>query len=168
MLAQRRTLATAALRCMSTATQFDFSTIQGYVKTPDAKAEMDGFLRQMNEVTKGIESVSSKKEINWDHWQSTIRWPGLVDSFKDAASNVKVEKMQDTFSPELQKAFAEAAASLRASAQKSQQRVAELDSLLKEIEARPSGRLLTIEEAYKAQPEAAKEIEEEIKQNKWY
>jgi len=140
-----------------------------------AQAQNKGFepatraaLDQVRSLIADIENKNQKyreevEPIDWDHYRSIIKTPGLVDAFEaDYKSmefpTVDAEQFANADEGEFDKSIADAAGSV----EESKARVAELEELLALMKATRTDENTKIEDLQQLYPEVTEAIDDEI------
>lgn len=149
--------------------ELDWSEISKVVHTDEGKKELASLRKAYDEIMSFIRSdPGSVEPINWEMYQKGSADSSIVEMFKQAYTNLKIPKIDDSLLKEFESEFA----ALQKEAQKAK---AEAEVRLKEIEGEIQGidaaiaRLstATIEEELDANPALARQIDKEISEHKW-
>lgn len=110
--------------------------------------------------------------IDWEHWQSEISYPGLVDELKAALETVPVPNVEEEFakiSKEIDSTFDPIIAQCDSLANEAASETAELEARISEIKYMSDNiEEMPIDEFLERNPGFKKAIEEDIENHRWF
>eukprot|EP00164_Ancoracysta_twista_P001187 GFYU01001560.1.p1 GENE.GFYU01001560.1~~GFYU01001560.1.p1 ORF type:complete len:183 (+),score=60.15 GFYU01001560.1:34-549(+) len=163
----RSAFRSSAIRRSST--DFNWATVSDTLSSQEARSE----LTRLRKAAEGIDKQVAAGEvgtIDWAFYKRAVRTPGVVETMEKAYKETMANspKYQNTVTAQFDGKFNSLIDSAKAAAESSKTRVAELERELAEVEMRAANIAeTTVEAELEANPEIAKEIDEEIKNHDW-
>lgn len=149
-----------------------FDPTQFFTDVDDAQVRSQ--LNKLRELEIEITSkLSSKMDaMDWSHWDSVIKYPGLVKELKNVHESMPlpdvkavqeefVKKAEDTFNPIIEE-FEKLAVESEAEVKELEERAAEVAYMADNLKE------MTVEEFLDKYPELRKGIEDDVKNNRWF
>lgn len=150
---------------------FDMSQLFPDEEDPHARAELNKLRNIEEELMSGL-ATTETKEIDWSYWEKEIKYPGLVQAMKEQYENTNVpdfqgalkqqqEMIHETFDPVI-KEMKEFGERLDKDIEVYEKRLKEVSSMADNLDK------LTVDEWLEQNPECKKEIEDDVKNNRWF
>eukprot|EP01134_Creolimax_fragrantissima_P008338 CFRG8338T1 len=147
--------------------QFDFSAIGKRVGS-ELRGDVSRLAATHASLKDSLTKIAEQPaKIDWAFYKSHITTPGLVASAEKAYSAIQYPKPVDTKSGPLSSRRADMAKQAEAAAVDAEARLKELEKQLAALKAEKDVATVTIDEALAANPEFAREVQQNIKSGKW-
>eukprot|EP00002_Diphylleia_rotans_P012801 TRINITY_DN249_c0_g2_i1.p1 TRINITY_DN249_c0_g2~~TRINITY_DN249_c0_g2_i1.p1 ORF type:complete len:161 (-),score=47.40 TRINITY_DN249_c0_g2_i1:161-643(-) len=147
----------------------DWVGLGSRLRDATARAELDKLRMVITDLETQHRAIASKlAPIDWDAWKATIRTPGVVDDLRKSHEAFSVPAFETSaLEKRVQEVFATYKKESEEEAKFSVERLKELDAKIAALDARMALEDVTVEEELRNNPEIAREIEKEIKENNW-
>ena len=139
------------------------------VTTDVTKAEVNRLRDLHGDLTAYARSISDKPaDIDFSHYRSTIKSAGVVDAIEKDYNSLNLPQFEAPVDAEAEANFAQLIKDAETAMQASGDRLVELDAMIAEAQNNRTDADTTIQEILERHPEIAAEIQQEIKDDKWF
>ncbi|KNC87626.1 hypothetical protein SARC_00257 [Sphaeroforma arctica JP610] len=147
--------------------QFDFSKLLKALG-PELKDGVGRLAGQHASAKENLSKLTAQPpKIDWAFYRSNVSTPGLVDAAEKAYNSFKYPKPEDTKSEAHKVRRTDMAKKAEAAAINADKRLKDLERQLAALKAEKDLASVTVAEALAANPKWAKEIEEDLRNEKW-
>ncbi|EKX53592.1 hypothetical protein GUITHDRAFT_160877 [Guillardia theta CCMP2712] len=136
--------------------------------SPEAKAHGEALKARIADINSRLASAMKAKPVNWEEYEKTVGYPGLVSMLKERLDSFEATKFSSPYQQELQTRFAEIIEEAEALTKQAQDANKELEARLNELEQQSSWEDVTIAEALERDPAIKREIEQDIEKGHFW
>eukprot|EP00052_Salpingoeca_macrocollata_P013769 m.107553 g.107553 ORF g.107553 m.107553 type:complete len:158 (-) comp19050_c3_seq2:32-505(-) len=146
---------------------FDWAALSARLPL-SSRGELAALRTQYTALRTNLEKYPEEvKPIDWNHYKTVIKSPGLVDEMQKAYESIKIEYPPDNFSKLISENEKETKTKVEGLLKDIESQIAGLKAQLAAVQAEKPVEDTTVAEVLREKPEWSKEIDQEIKENKW-
>eukprot|EP00960_Hanusia_phi_P067500 766643-Hanusia_phi.AAC.6 len=138
------------------------------ISSPEARAVGEALKAKIAESNARLSQALKQKPVDWEEYENTVSYPGLVSMLKERLSTLEVSKFSSPYQQELQAQFAEIIQEAEAVAKQAEDATKELKARLEDLEKNSSWEGLSVAEALERDPAIKREIEADIEKGNFW